>query len=303
MELTTLRYFLAIADSGHLTRAAEALGVTQPALSAMVKKLEAEVGSPLLHRTGRGVQLTEAGRAFVLEARRAVTHAEGAVRVVREIAGLERGSIRIGGGATAITSILPPVVRRMRREHPGVRFYLREAGSSAVASALLADELDLGVVTLPITIPEAERIVRIPLVEDELRLIAPRGMGDAPARGAPPGAFSWRALAGLSVVGFEAGSAVRSVIDRAASGEGVALDYVMELRSIEGIKGMVEAGVGVGFVSRFALREGEGLTCPRGQLTRRLAIIRRRDREPGPAAAAFERMLLRETGGPPKRES
>lgn len=306
MELTTLRYFLVIADTGHLTRAADSLGVTQPALSAMLKKLEAEVGSPLLHRTGRGVELTDAGRAFLEEARHAVTHAENAVRTVRELAGLERGSIRIGGGATAITYLMPAVVRRMRRDHPGLRFYLREAGSSAVASAVLAGELDLGVVTLPITVPEAERIVRISLVEDELRLIAPASLagglgGGAASSGTQRPAFSWKSLAGVPIVGFEAGSAVRGVIDRAAAEEGVALDYVMELRSIEGIKGMVEAGVGAGFVSRFALRDDEGLACAQSRLTRRLAIIRRRDRVPGPAAAAFERMLLREVERRPGR--
>src|SRR3954468_16522852 len=132
-----------------MTRASRVLGVTQPALSAMLRKLEAEVGAELLHRTGRGVELTEAGRVFLVHAEDTVRRAEGAVRAVREVVGLERGSIRVGGGATATTYLLPRVVSAVRTAHPGLRFYVREAGSSAVAAAVLAGERDLGIVTMP----------------------------------------------------------------------------------------------------------------------------------------------------------
>jgi len=305
VELTPLRYFRAIAATGHLTRAAQTLGVTQPALSAMMKKLEAEVGAPLLHRTGRGVELTEAGRVFLIHCEEAVRSADSATRAVRELLGLERGTIRIGGGATAITYLLPPVVGAVRRAHAGLKFYVREAGSTTVAEAVLSGALDLGIVTLPIVLPGADDLLRIPLVEDEMRLIVPPGhrmatphvLSDTtPARRSRSGfagSFRWNDLRGEPVVAFEAGSAVRDVIDRAAGAAGVPLDVVMELRSIESIKRMVEAGIGVGLVSRFALDEGEGLRCADGSLTRRLAIVRRRDREQSPAAAEFERQLLR----------
>lgn len=298
MELTPLRYFRAIAATGHLTRAAQSLGVTQPALSAMMKKLEAEVGAALLHRTGRGVELTEAGRVFLQHSEEAVRSADGAVRAVRELLGLERGTIRVGGGATAITYLLPPVVGAVRRAHPGLKFYVREAGSTAVSEAVLSGALDLGIVTLPIVLAGADDLVRIPLVEDDMRLIVPPGHRLRPRPGgrreAPgPPTFRWKDLSAEPVVAFEAGSAVRDVIDRAAAAAGVPLDVVMELRSIESIKRMVGAGIGVGLVSRFAIEEGEGLRCAEGPLARRLAIVRRRDREQSPAAAAFERQLVR----------
>ena len=85
---------------------------------------------------------------------------------------------------------------------------------------------------------------------------------------------------------------MRAAIDRACADAGVALDPVMELRSIESIKRMVAAGVGVGFVSRFALAPDDGLTCRDGKLTRRLALVRRRDRVPSAATEAFEKALL-----------
>ncbi|QOJ00533.1 MAG: LysR family transcriptional regulator [Phycisphaeraceae bacterium] len=300
MELTPMRYFLAIARTGHLTRAAREVGVTQPALSAMLRKLERELGSALVERTGRGVSLTESGRAFLRHAEDAVRAGERAARAVREIAGLEAGSIRVGGGATAVAYLLPPAVSRVRRAHPGLRFYVREAGSSAVASAVASGELDMGIVTLPVIAPGAEDLVKAPLVEDELRMIVPEGH-----RLAGRASFRWADLVGEDVVAFEAGTAVRQMIDRGAASAGVSLNVVMEVRSIESITSMVGAGIGVGFVSRFALAPADaaggrgtgaaGLSCRDGRLTRRLAVVRRRDRAPSPAAAMFEG-VLRERG-------
>lgn len=279
-----------------MTRAARQLGVTQPALSAMLKKLEREVGTELLHRTGRGVELTEAGRVFLALAEESVLAADAAVQAVREMAGLERGRIRIGGGATATAYLLPPVVSAIRKRYPGLRFYIREAGSSAVAAAVASGELDLGIVTLPIGGDGGAELLTLPLVEDELRLIGPPGHRLAPRARSGPREFRWKDLAGEAFVGFEGGSAVRRVIDEAAQKAGITLNVVMELRSIESIKHMVAAGVGVGLVSRFALKAGEGLTCRDGRLARQLAIVRRRDRVPSAAAKEFEARLVGSVG-------
>jgi DNA-binding transcriptional LysR family regulator len=301
VELTTLRQFIAIARARHMTRAARQLGITQPALSAMVRKLEMEVGTELLERTGRGIDLTEAGRVFLVHAEDAVRRADAAVTAVREVMGLERGSIRIGGGATATSYLLPRVVSAVRKAHPGLRFYVREAGSSAVAAAVSSGELDLGIVTLPLKGPETDELLRVPLVEDELRLIGLKRGVKAGARAstkseggrvATAGLFTWAEIAAEPIVAFEAGTAVRELLDRAAAAAGVSLNVVMELRSIESIKQMVAAGIGVGFVSRFALKDGEGLACRDGKLSRSLAIVRPRGRMPSPAVAEFERELL-----------
>lgn len=269
-----------------MTRAARTLGVSQPALSAMLRKLEAEAGIELLHRTGRGVEPTEAGRLFLQHAEEAVRGADAGLRAVRELAGLERGLIRVGGGATAITYLLPRVVSAFRKAHPGLRFFVREAGSSAVAAAVASGELDLGIVTLPLAQAVAADLLTIALVDDEFRLIVPPEHRLAGRR-----QFRWADLAGESVVAFEAGSAVRALIDRACAQAGITLNVAMELRSIESIKQMVAARIGIGFVSRFALREGEGLACRDGRLSRELAIVRRRDRMPTPGVAEFERLL------------
>jgi len=291
VELTTLRQFIAIAHARHMTRASRHLGITQPALSAMLRKLEAEVGAELLARTSRGVETTEAGRAFLIHAEDAVRRADAAVAAVRQVMGLERGSIRIGGGATATSYLLPRVVSAMRRAHPGLRFYVREAGSSAVAAAVSSGELDLGIVTLPLKGTDTSDLLRIPLVEDELRLIRPPERSTKSGR-TGGGTFKWSEIAHEPIVAFEAGTAVRDLLDGAAATAGVALKVVMELRSIESIKQMVAAGIGVGFVSRFALKPGEGVVCRDGKLSRSLAIVRPCGRAPSPAVAEFERVLL-----------
>ena len=296
MELTPLRYLVAIADAGHMTRAAERLGVTQPALSAMLRKMELELGVELFHRTGRGVEPTDAGAVFIEHARDAIRRVEAGVRSVQERVGLRAGSIRVGGGATAITYLLPGVVSALRRQHPGLRFFVREAGSSAVADAVLRGGLDLGIVTLPVRVPGRGDLQEIPLVDDEMRLIVPAGHALEGRRG-----FRFRDGASEAFVAFEAGSAVRELVDRAAERAGATLSVVMELRSIESIKSMVEAGVGVGLISSLALAAREGLPCRDERLTRRLAIVRRQGRVPTPAAGMFERLLLASVGDSPQR--
>jgi DNA-binding transcriptional LysR family regulator len=294
MELTPLRQFRALAQAGHMTKAARALGLSQPALSAMLKKLEREVGAELVHRTGRGIELTDAGRVFLAHAEDLLRMADRGVEAVRELVGLERGSIRVGGGATATAYLLPPVVSTVRRKHPGLRFYVREAGSSAVAQAVASGELDLGIVTLPVMGPAGEELERTALVMDELRLIAPdESTLLKPASEGGKRGFRWKQLEGAAVVAFEAGTAVREMVDRASASAGVGLNVVMELRSIEAIKQMVAAGIGVGFVSRFALSDHVGLACREGSLSRQLALVRRRDRRLSSAAAEFERELVR----------
>jgi len=293
MELTPLRYFVAIASERHMTRAAQRLGVTQPAISAALKRLETEVGAELFHRTAKGVELTGAGRVFLEHAEDVLRRAEESVRAVRQMAGLESGSIAVGGGATATGYLLPAVVGQFRKQHAGIRFSVREAASRTVAEAVLAGSLDLGIVTLPVAVPGVSDLMQIASLEDELMLLVPPGHRLAGRK-----SFRWADLNGEHFVGFEAGTAVRALVDEASAASGAILDVVMELRSIEAIKQMVRAGIGVGLVSRFALPQGRGQTespglrCRDGRIVRSLAVVRRRDRVPSPAAAAFETLLL-----------
>lgn len=287
MDLRTMRQMSAIAAHKHMTRAAEELGVTQPALSAALRKLEDELGTELFHRTGHGVELTEAGRVFIEHAQITLRAAEKTTEAVRSLVGLETGSIRVGAGATATGYLLPGAIQAVRKQYPGLRFSIKEAGSAQVAQGVLSGELDLGIVTLPVNHPRADELMIVREIPDELRLIVPPGHALDGKR-----TFQWSDLIGQPVVAFEAGSAVRAVIDSAAGSHGVNLEVVMELRSIESIVQMVRAKIGVGFVSKFGLPEKAGLRAKDGGLTRTLGVIRPRDRLASHASAVFEKALL-----------
>jgi DNA-binding transcriptional LysR family regulator len=291
MELTPLRTFLVVAELGHVTRAARALHLTQPAVSAQVAKLEEEIGQALFDRTPKGVVLTAAGTLFRQFVEEGIGRLEAGQRAIRELAGLEGGRLSIGGGATATTYLLPPLLGTFHEAHPDIRLFVREQGSQGVLDAVESGELDLGVVTLPGT--EARKALRsIELerwLDDDLRLLVPPAHPLSRRR-----TFRIRDLEGLPFVGFEAGSAVRALLDAYLREAGIAVDVVMELRSIESIKQMVAQGIGSAFVSRYALdEEDHALDCKDGNPGRELALATRSDRTPSPAAAAF-RALLRE---------
>lgn len=287
MDLRSMRQMIAVSEHGHMTRAAEALGVTQPALSAALRKLEEELGTELFHRTGHGVEPTEAGKVFVEHAKITLRAASQTTEAVRSLVGLETGSIRVGAGATATGYLLPGAIKAVRKKYPGLRFSIREAGSAQVAQGVLSGELDLGVVTLPIEHPRADELMVVKEISDELMLIVPDGH---PLHGRK--SFRWEELAGEAVVAFEAGSAVRKIIDQAAASHGVTLEVVMELRSIESIVQMVRANIGVGFVSKHGLPPGMGVRCRDGGLTRTLGVVRTLNRLPSRASAFFEEMLI-----------
>ena len=265
-----------------MRRAAKELHLTQPALSAQIARLEDDLGTPLFDRGPKGMTLTEAGRTLLPFARETLTRLEDARLALDELRGMQRGQLAIGGGATATTYLLPPLVAKFHAAYPGIRFYVREQPSSGVVAAVLDGDLDLGVVTLPIESSDPRLHVER-WVDDELRLIVPAGH---PLQNRKR--FRWSELDGTPLVLFEAGSAVRAHIDASIEAAGVDSDIVMELRSIESIKQMVAQGIGAAFVSEHALGpDNAGLRCAESAIRRTLAVIYRRDRRQSAAAAAF----------------
>ena len=127
MELRHLRYFVAIADAGHVTRAAAALGIGQPPLSQQIQALERELGLALFERLPRGVRLTEAGRAFAEDARRILREVEQAGERARRVARGEVGRIRVGMiNSAPFHPLIPRLIREFRRRYPNVALTLEE---------------------------------------------------------------------------------------------------------------------------------------------------------------------------------
>ena len=286
MDLTLLRSLVVVADAGSITEAADRLRVTQPALSRRVQQLEEYLGAALLSRGRKGVALTATGEMVVAEARVLVARYDHLRAEVAAHARLEGGTVRVGGGATAVSFVLPPAIAMFQGEHPGVRFQVKEAGSREVVDDVVSGRLELGLVTLPV--PQRELDV-FPLVEDRIVLVCRRDHPLAALR-----RLDLSQLAGLGVVGFEAGSAIRQLIDSALRAAGVEMNVVMELRSIPAIVRMVATTGSLGFVSQLGVEEDgevQALSVRGLDMRRELGLISRRGATLSPAAASFHEVL------------
>jgi DNA-binding transcriptional LysR family regulator len=148
MELRQLRYFVAIAEELNFTRAAERLFITQPPLSQQIKLLEAELGVQLLQRGPRGVTLTDAGKTFLVHARSLTEGVKTALRATTETASGTIGTVRIACINSALFSIMPTVLKHLRRQFASLDLSVTELGSQAQVGAILHGEVDLGIMHL-----------------------------------------------------------------------------------------------------------------------------------------------------------
>ncbi|UFP95389.1 LysR family transcriptional regulator [Gloeobacter morelensis] len=166
MELRHLKYFLAVAEELHFSRAAEKLHMAQPPLSQQIRVLEAELGVQLFERTRRKVQLTEAGRVFFEEGQRAMAHLEQAVRSTQRAARGESGRLAVGFNSSAAYSVLPAILRAYRQRFAEVELVLRELTTDRQLSELRDGRIDVGFLYLPVEDPalRCEPLLSEPLV-------------------------------------------------------------------------------------------------------------------------------------------
>jgi DNA-binding transcriptional LysR family regulator len=166
MELRHLRYFVAVAEELHFSRAAARVHVAQPALSRQIRALEEEMGLRLFERDRRRVALTAAGAAFFEEARSVLGDVDRAVETARRAARGEHGALRIGYVPAGVFTGLPDLVRAFRRRLPGVDVRLQEMNPAMQVEALLADRVDVGFVRGPVHEPAlaAKTVLEEPLV-------------------------------------------------------------------------------------------------------------------------------------------
>ncbi|MFJ9818647.1 transcriptional regulator CynR [Streptomyces sp. NPDC101151] len=144
-ELRHLRYLLAVSEHGSFTRAAEALHISQPTLSQQIKQLERVIGAQLLDRTGRAVRLTDSGETYVHHARRALQELSAAERAIHDVADLSRGNLRLAVTPTFTAYLIGPVAGQLQAHHPRISLSIKEMTQDRIESALLADDLDLGI--------------------------------------------------------------------------------------------------------------------------------------------------------------
>lgn len=251
MELFQLRYFAAAARHLHFSRAAEELYVAQPSLSLQIGKLEAELGTPLFHRRGRKVTLTDAGRALLPLAERLLEQEAEARRVVQQVAGLERGRLSLCALPALDQYLLPPWLARFRRDHPGIEIHVRELRPArAVAQAVLAGQADLGFVHLPC---DAEGLEARSLLEDPLALVAPESHPLALR-----GSVTLQEAADAEFVWVHEAQDAEHPLYAACLAAGFRPRIVCESGSAQGVLALVAAGLGVALLPRLAIEPRAG---------------------------------------------
>jgi molybdate transport repressor ModE-like protein len=285
-DSTRLRLLVELERQGSVSAAARAVGIGQPSASEHLRLLEAAAGQRLVERNGRGSQLTEAGRVLASHASQALATLAAGEEELHALAGLESGTIHIGASTTPGVYLLPHTLGCFQRDHPNVSIEVEIASTGEIIERLLAGRIHLALVG---DTAADERVEFEPLLSDEIVGIAKPGLLPKAKGNVKPDALSSETL-----LVREARSSTQQVADRAVRAAGVEPKRVWELDSSEAIKRAAREGLGIAFVSLYAVAEeverGE-LECFRlaGQprIERRFHIARLARRSPSPSERRF----------------
>jgi DNA-binding transcriptional LysR family regulator len=286
LNLHLLRIYVAVLDHGSFTRAAEALTMSQSAVSRAVQELERQLGTVLLERRPRGVAPTDAGAILGEHARRIFAHERLAIESLNELRGLQRGRLAIGASSTIGTYLLPPLLGAYHRQYPGIELFLDIGNTQQVMEHLLEYRIEVAYVEGPVA-PD-ERLHITPWRDDELVVIA---APDHPLARRPQ--LTEADIIGAPFILREPGSGTREVMEQALAERGITVQPVMELGSTEAVKHAVSAGLGLSIVSKVAIQMEiiagrlTILRIPSLMIQRRLSRVRLIDRPQSQALTAW----------------
>jgi len=295
LNLDQMRAFAEVIDRGSITAAAKHLNLTQPAVTHQIQELERRFGVPLTERIGKRIFLTQAGEKLLEHARYLLDEDARTVSAMQRFGNgwLER--VRVGTSATVLMYALPPILQRLKTEHPQLEINLKAGLTVGTLQMLKNNVLDLGICALPVNDP-AFQIT--PLFDDELMAIVPDNLGAVPKRAAP--AY----LAGLPLILGNESSALRRTIDQWLASAGPPPKPVMEFDNVEAIKSLVAVGLGASVVPRLALGGGHVAAdrmrvvplSPR--ISRRVGLVQLRGKRvtDGVKVVASAFLALREAG-------
>lgn len=287
-----LHIFHTVASLGSFSKAAEELLISQPAVSIQVRELEESLGSPLLHRLRRGLQLTDTGEAVYGYTKRIFSLAEEMQSAVQDIQGLSAGKLTIGSSTTPGEYILPWAIGKFRQKYPGVEVSLSISNTQTVVEKIYNRELDMGMAGAAVNLKGLKSFT---YVSDEIVVIA------APTHAlAAKEKVDIEDLNDQDFILREQGSATRRTAEECLSQYGLSFKVVMDLGSNEAVKRAVAAGLGLGMVSRLAVTpdtvagfikviDVDGWDCRRP-----LTVFYREDRHLPSAQLAFLNFLRQE---------
>ena len=270
-----MRTFVAVAEEEHLTRAAERLCASVPAVSAHVRGLEDELGVPLFSRTPRGMRLTAEGRVLLDEARRALSGLDAVLARAGELRREVTGVVRIGLNNEASRMRVPELLSVMTRRHPRVELHLIDSSSPRILEHVRSGRLEVGFVYDNIVEPGHE-VESLPLDEVPMAVVGPTSWAQRVCRA------SWEELAGLPWVWFTERCPFQYLLEQVFSRRGLPLNKVMLGDNDATLRTLVSAGCGLTLLRRDDALEAEaaGEVCLwAGEgLVLGLSLIYRRDR-------------------------
>ncbi|MNI28409.1 HTH-type transcriptional regulator CynR [compost metagenome] len=233
MDHRLLEYFMAVCEELHFTRAAEKLGISQPTLSQQIRLLEERLGTPLIERIGKKNYITEAGHILLSHSKRVFHELEQAQSEINELMGIQRGKLRIGcsGNHLLTTSIIS-----FHQQYPGVQLSVLEQATEDTREGLLNNELDIGVVFLPL---HDDLLVSIPLFHEELSLVV---AADHPF--AASSKVQLEQLQQIPMVLLQDKFFVRQMIDERCEELGFMLQPILELSTMESLLQLVSLHIG-----------------------------------------------------------
>ena len=286
MQLAQIQGFLEVARTGNVSRAAAALRITQPALTARLHGLEEELGQPLFVRTRRGVRLTDTGHAFLPYAEQAVTALASGIAQVAEVSSGGGGELTLAVAPQVSTYVLPQVLLRFAALHPQVRLVVRTAHSEEIAEMVVRGEVHAGIGRLV----RDPQLTYTPIYDDELVLVS---RPEHPF--APQPAVSRAALGEAALILFDRASSYYELTTALVREAGVRPRGVIELDNIEAAKRMVAGGLGVALLPRTSVSDELATgTLAAARIEgadpgpRHIGVLRRSDAgDPAPMLAAF----------------
>ena len=276
MELGQLEAFIAAVQLHSFSKAAESIGVTQPSLSARILAMESELGEPLFHRVGRGVRLTDAGRAFLPYVQRALDTLRAGREAVESSKTASAGKLHIGAARSISANVLPGILETFRERYPGVDVAIKTGRSNQVLDWVLSDEIQVGLARAI----HHPGIVTTLLYDEQIVLVTHPSHPFAQA-----GSASIYHVASEPLIVYDKESTYFVLIDKVCREAGIAPNIQMDLDSIESTKRMIERGLGVSFLplnapsreielgtlARVPLNEDYDITLPTAVMVRRAA--------------------------------
>lgn len=244
MDLRQLRYLVALADERHFTRAAAREHIAQPALSQQIRRLEQELGLPLVERTTRHVAITDAGNMLVARARRILAELDAANAELLALKGVDAGCVRVGTMHTMGPVDVSLALAIFHERHRGVELTVREQSSEELAAMLREDEIDLAFLSVTERI-ESHGLGLLQLVSEELVVLLPLDHRLARRR-----KLRIAELEGEEFISFREGARLRELLVTAARGAGFQPDIKLESNESERIRRLVSRGMGVAILPR-----------------------------------------------------